>query len=145
MKNLQSNERISVIAAGFLLLSIILMIIVIPGILNDTSPNATPTNAAIAILVAIIIHLIIFTGYIKIIRDTMRSSKKRNGAYIGIGILLIFFGLIYMDGAFAFLSHENMLFVSILMFTSVLCDIVASVMTIIVFFLKSQKAISNSN
>lgn len=91
MKKIQRNERFLVIAAGILLLSIILMIIVIPGILNDTSPNASPKKAAIAILVATIIHLVIFIGYIKIIRDNRRSSKKRNGSFLGIGILLIFF------------------------------------------------------
>jgi uncharacterized membrane protein HdeD (DUF308 family) len=139
MKKSQRDKRILIIAAGILLLSIILMIIVMPGILNDTSPNASPKSAVTAILLAILIHLIIFIGYIKIIRNTRRSRNKRKGEYLAIGILLIFFGLIYMDGAFAFLSHENMLFVSILMFTSTLCDVVASIMTIILFILKPQK------
>ena len=140
MKNLQRNERILFIAAGILLLSIILMIAVIPGILNDTSPNSNPKSAVTGILIAMLIHLIIFIAYIKIIRDARRNSKNRKAEYIVIGILLIFFGLIYMDGAFAFLSHENMLYVSFLMFTSVLCDLVASIMTISVFFLNPQKA-----
>lgn len=139
MKKLQKNEKLLIIAAGIVLLSIILMIIVIPGILNDTYPNATPKNATIAILVAIIIHLVIFFGYIKVIRDSRRSSNKRKPEYLVLGFLLILFGTIHLDGAFAFLHHENILFVSILMFTSVLCDIVASILTIIVYFLKPQK------
>jgi hypothetical protein len=139
MKKLPREEKILFIAAGILSLSIVLRIAVIPGILNDTSPNASPKSAVTGILLAILIHLIIFIGYIKIIRDTRRSRNKRKGEYLAIGILLIFFGLIYMDGAFAFLSHENMLFVSILMFTSTLCDVVASIMTIILFILKPQK------
>jgi len=139
MKNLQKNERILIIAAGFLLLSIILMIVVIPGIVNDTYSKASPRGAVIGISLAILVRLIIFLGYIKIIRDTRRSSKKRKPGYLVLGILLIFFGTIYIDGAFAFLHHENILYVSFLMFTSVLCDYVASILTITVFFLKPQK------
>jgi len=138
MNKLQRNERISFLAAGILLLSIILMIIIIPGILNDTKPNANPTGAAFGVLLAIIIHLLIFVGYIIIINYSKRKSKKRNPGYLVIGILLIIFGLIYSDGAFAFLNHKNILYVSILMFTSVLCDFIASIMTIIVFFLKAH-------
>ena len=143
MKNLQRNERILFIAAGSLLLSIILMIAVIPGILNDTSPNANPKSAVTGILIAMLIHLIIFIAYIRIIRNNRRNSKNRKAEYIVIGVLLIFFGLIYMDGAFAFLNHKNIFYVSILMFTSTFCDFVASIMTIILFFLKPQKAKSH--
>ena len=125
--------------AGILLLSILLMIIIIPGILNDTYHAAYAKGAAFGILLAIIIHLLIFVGYIIIIKKNRRDSKKRKPGYIVIGILLIFFGLIYMDGAFAFLNHENILYVSILMFTSTLCNLVAGILTIIAFFLKPQK------
>lgn len=139
MKNLQRNERILVLAAGILFLSIILMIAVIPGILNDTSPNSNPKSAVTGILLAMIIHLIIFIAYIKVIRNNRRNSNNRKAEYLVIGILLIFFGLIYMDGAFAFLAHENMLYVSVLMFTSVFCDLMASIISIILYFLKPQK------
>jgi hypothetical protein len=139
MKKIQRNERILFIASGILMLSIIMMIATIPGILSDRSPNSNPRTAGLAVLAAIIIHLIILIICIKFIRESRRSSKNRKGEYIGIGALLIFFGLIYMDGAFAFISHENMLLVSIFMFTSVLCDVVASLMIIILFFLKPQK------
>lgn len=136
MKKFQRNQRILLIAAGILLLSIILMIIIIPGILNDTYPMANPRRAASGVLLAIIIHLIIFIGYIIIIWKIKRSTRKRKAAYIVIGILLIFLGLIYTDGAIAFLNHKNILYVSILMFTSILCDFVAATMTIMVFFFK---------
>jgi hypothetical protein len=135
------NEKILFYVSEFLLLSIILMITVMPMILNDSSPGADPKQAAIAILAAIIIHLLIFVVYVKFIRESRRSNKNRKGEYIGLGVLLIFFGLIYMDGAFAFLSHENMLLGSILMFISVLCNFAASTMTITLFFLKPQKVI----
>lgn len=139
MENIKRNARILMVAAGILLFSILLMIIVLPGILNDTSPHANPKGAATGILIAILIHLIIFIGFIKVIRANRHGSKKRRGEYLGIGILLLIFGFIYMDGAFAFLNHQNILYVSILMFISVLSDFVAAIMTIAVFFLKPQK------
>ena len=115
------------------------MIVIIPGILNDTYHNAYAKGAVLGVSLAIIIRLIIFSGYIKIIRDNRRSGKKSKGAYIAIGILLIVFGLIYMDGAFAFLDHKNILYVSILMFMSILCEFVASILTFVVLFLKPKK------
>ncbi|HKJ42767.1 MAG TPA: hypothetical protein VKA27_11785 [Sunxiuqinia sp.] len=139
MKKSPRNERILYVAVSILLFSIILMIITIPVVFIDTSPHATPRTATTAIFVAIVIHLIILFGYIKVIRENRHNLKSKNGEYIGIGVLLILFGLIYMDGAFAFSAHETTLWVSILMFTSTLCDFTAAVMTIIVFFLKPQK------
>lgn len=136
MKKLQRDERILFIAAGILLLSIISMIVIIPGVLNDTKPRANPIGAVAGISIALIIRLVIFLGYVRIIRQNIRKEK---GEYLAIGIPLIVFGLIYLDGAFAFLSHDDMLYVSILMFTSTLCDLVAGILTIIAFFLKPQK------
>ena len=139
MKNLQRNERISFIAAGILLLSILLMTIVIPGVYTGTYPNANNPLAVIGISVAIIIHLLIFYSYISIIKQNRRDGKKRKAGYIVIGILLIIFGLIYSDGAFAFLDNKDILYVSYLMFTSVFCDLIASILTFIAIFLKPQK------
>ena len=139
MKKNQRNERILVNAAAFLLLSIILMIVIIPGVLNDTTPRANPIGAVSGISIALIIRLVIFLGYVRIIRQNRRAIRKKKGEYLAIGILLIVFGLIYLDGAFAFLSHDDILYVSILMFTSTLCDLVAGILTIIAFFLKPQK------
>lgn len=139
MKKLQRKKRISYLAAGILLLSIILMIIIIPGILNDTYHRANAKGAAMAILMAITIHLLIFIWYIILIKRDKPDSKKRKAGYIVIGILLIFFGLIYMDGAFAFTDHKNILYVSFFMFTSTFCDLVASILIFTTYFLKPQK------
>ena len=139
MKKLHGNERIQFIAVGILLLSILLMIIILPGIIYDSTPQANPKGAAIGILLAILIRLIIFAWFIKVIRTARHSSGYKKGGSLSIGILLLVFGFIYLDGAFAFLSHKNIFYVSILMFISVLCDLVASIMSIIVFFLKPLK------
>ena len=137
MKILQRNERILVIAAGMLLLSILLMIIIIPGVYTRSLPNANNPGAVIGITLAIIIRALIFMGYISIIKKIRRDSEIKKRGYIVIGALLIIFGLIYSDGAFAFLNNKNILYVSLLMFASVFCDLIASILTFIVYFLKS--------
>lgn len=139
MKKFQRNERILYIAASVLLLSVILMGITIPGILQNTSPGARPKAASLAVAAAILIRLIILIGYLKIIKESKRTRKNRKGEYIGIGALLLILGLVYMDGAIAFFPDENMLLVSLLMFSSTFCDFVASLMTFVLFFLKPQK------
>ena len=77
MKKNQRNERILVNAAAFLLLSIILMIVIIPGILNDTTPSANPGGAATAISIALIIRLGFFIGYVRIIRQNRQHIRKK--------------------------------------------------------------------
>ena len=81
MKKMQRNERVLIIAAGILLLSIILLIITIPGVLNDNSPNADPKSAAIGIFLAIAFRLLFFVGYLISIRKNRRNSTNRKGAY----------------------------------------------------------------
>jgi len=139
MKKMHRNEKILIIAAGMLLLSILLMILVIPGVYTKTLPNENNLGAVIGISLAIIIRLLILIWYISIIKKIRRDGEKRKAGYIVIGILLIIFGLIYSDGAFAFLDNKNIIYVSYMMFTSVFFDIIASILTFIAIFLKSQK------
>lgn len=139
MKKSQRNERFLLVAAGVLLLSIVLLIIVIPGFLNDAHSNAFSESATIALYLAIVFHLIIFLGYIISIRENRRSSNNRKGGYIGIAVLLILFGLFVMDGALAILPYKNVRFITVLMLLSAFFDFVASILTTILFFLKPQK------
>lgn len=138
---MKKNERVLTIAAGMLLLSMLLMIIIIPGVYTGTLQNTNNLDAVIGISVVIVIHLIIFIAYISLIKRIRRDGEKGNAAYIVLGILLIILGLIISDGAFAFLDNKNILYVSFLMFTSVFCDIIASILTFIAIFLKPQKNI----
>ena len=140
MNTLQRNERILLIAAGSLLLSILLMIITIPGLLNDTHPNARPHDAVVGTIVFIIIHLIFFVGYIISIWANRRRSNNRKGAYLGFGILIFFLAIFFMNVAYSFLPHKNILFVPILIFISGFCDFLTSILTFVLFFLKPQKA-----
>jgi hypothetical protein len=139
MKKMKRNEKVLVIASRIILLSILLIALTIPGILTDSSPNANPKSAAIGFALAILIRLIIFAAYIKTIRNNRDSNVNRRGEYLGLGILLLIFGLIIVDGAVAFLSHEKLLYASVLIFTSAFCDFIASISTIVLFFLKPQE------
>jgi len=139
MKRSQRKERILIIATGMLLLSILLMLIIIPGVFTRSLPNENNLGAVIGISLLIIIRLLIIIWYISIIKKNRRDGEKRKTAYIVIGILLIIFGLISLDGAFAFLDDKNLPYVSYLLFTSVFCDLIATILTFIAIFLKSQK------
>jgi len=139
MKNIQRKERILIIASRLLFLSILLMIIIIPGVYTKTLQNENNVGAVIGISLAILIRLPILIWYKSIIKKIRSDSEKRKTSYIVIGILLLIFGLMYSDGAFAFLDNKNILYVSYLMFTSVFCDLIASILTFTAIFLKSQK------
>lgn len=124
--------------AGLVLLSVILMIITIPFVLQDTSPGAGPIGAAIGIAVLILLQLTVLLGFLKTIRKNKQGHPAGKGLNIVSGILLVLFGLFYVDGAFAFLGI--ILFVPTLMFISAFCDIVAALMTFIALFLRPKKS-----
>ena len=133
------KQKILTFAAGILLFSVLLMILTIPGFLNDIDPAAEPEAAVITTSFFILIRLLIFMGYIKIIRDDKRGSVKRDGACLGIGIVLIFLAFIKLNAAYSFLDHKDIFYVHVLMFIGVVCDFAASILTFIVFFLRPKK------
>lgn len=135
----QGKEYFLTIAAGMVLLSVLFMIIVIPAVYTKTLRNENNINAVIGISLAILIRLLIFGWYLIIIRKINHKGEKSKTACMIIGILLFIFGIIYSDGAFAFLNNKDIIYVSYLMFTSVFFDIIASMLTIIAIFIKSQK------
>jgi hypothetical protein len=138
MTNSRRKERVLIIAAGMLLLSILLMIAVIPGVFTKSLPNDYNPGAAIAISLAIILRLLIFFWHLSTIKKIRNEGDKRKRAYIVIGVLLAVFGLIYMDGAFAYLNNKHILYVSYLMFGSVFCDFIAALLTFTAAFSGSQ-------
>ncbi len=137
MNQIEIQRRILITVAGLVLLSVILMIIIIPSVLQDTSAGAEPNGAAIGIVVLIMLHLTVLLGFLKAIRKNKRGRPAGKGLNIVLGILLVLFGLFYMDGAFAFFGQ--ILFVSILIFISAFCDIVAALITFAALFMKPKK------
>ncbi|PLX12644.1 MAG: hypothetical protein C0598_05665 [Marinilabiliales bacterium] len=114
------------------------MVVIIPGVYYNSIPNQTNAGAVIGISLAIFFRLLIFIWYISIIKKIRRDSKIRKAVYISIGVFLIIFGLIYSDGAFAFLNNKNILYVSFLMFISVFCDLIASILTFVALILSRK-------
>lgn len=144
MKKVQRNEKILFVASRVLLLPIVLMVILILCIFIDILFPVTPAKAAVIVTsVIFIIHLIVFITYINFIHKNRRNSINRKGEYLGVGILLIFLGLLYMSSAFAAYEVGNV-FASIVMFISSICDFLASIITIILYYLKPQKADQNT-
>ena len=136
------KQKILTFAAGILLFSVLLMILTIPGFLNDIDPGAKPEAAVITTSFFILIRLLIFMGYIKIIRDNKRSSVKRDGACLGIGIALVFLALLKLNAAYSFLDHKDIFHVPVLMFIGVVCELVVSILTIIAFFIQPKRPIT---
>lgn len=128
MNNLEVRRKPLIIVSGIVLLSIVLMIVTIPGILHDTFPEAAPKRAVKGELVAIIFHLLILFGFIIAIVINKRGGRVNNGVYF-LGIVLLILGLLSSLPAVGFLAHKNILYVSILMFMSVICDLVAAFIT----------------
>ena len=143
MKNIINSERKSFIAAGILVFSILLMIVTLLLALSNTSDNINSESSGIGITIAIILHLIILGIYIKVIWENKRT-KYRDGSYVAVAILFIILGLIYMDGAIAFVNSRETRLISMLMFASVFCDIAASVMMIIIYILKPRRKLKHT-
>jgi hypothetical protein len=76
MKKIQKKERILIIATGMLLLSVLLMIIIIPGVYTKTLPNENNLGAIIGISLAIIIRIVIIIWYMLKLKKLGVMAKK---------------------------------------------------------------------
>ena len=138
MDKFRIQRKFFTIVAVLVLLSVLSLIAIIPGILQDTSPGSTPKEGAIGTLVVMGIHLLILFGFLHGIRLTKRRRHINKAINIASTIVLFFLGLIIMDGAFAFLDH--LLFVSIVMFLGFFCDFAATLVSVAALFvLRSKK------
>jgi hypothetical protein len=137
MNKMEMQRRILIIVVGLVLLSVLLMTGTLPGIIQDTSPGSNPRSAAIGTFVVMILHLVIVYGYFTSIRAYKQGRSADKGLNIGLGILLLIFCLVIMDGASAFLGH--VLFVSILFFIAAFCDLAAAIIAFAALFMKPKK------
>ena len=139
MATFTEKERSIKIALSFLRLSIFLMIIVLPGVYTGTIPNDYNPKAVIAIILALIIRFVFYNRYRSILKRLQNGDLVRKRTYVIIGILLMFFSLIYSDGAFSYLNNKNVLYISYLMFGSVISELLAAIMTIAAALYNSHK------
>jgi hypothetical protein len=129
MDKIAVQRKTLMIVAGIVLLSIVLMIVIIPSVLQDTFHGATPKLAARQILVLMIFHLPVLFGFSYAIRVNKRGGQVANGVYISLGIVLLLLSFLFSGSASQFFAHKNIFFVSILMFITVFCDLVAAIIT----------------
>ena len=122
-------HRILYVGSGLVIVvTLILAFMVIPSVRMDTSPQATPGDAVIGILVVIIIHLLIVAALVWTILQ--RGGRIKKVPLVGLGVLLLLLSLIVSDGASAYLSHPDPIMhkVPILMFICTGCHFIASVL-----------------
>ena len=135
MQRIKVNIQVLKAGTGFLILSLILMFIIIPGIFNDpkTAASGNPYGAIIGISLAIVIRLFILRFFLRFLREIKQRTLRRSSIYISIGVILVIMALIYIDGAYSFTNHEAIPHVSPMMFGSVVCDLLAASSIIFVY------------
>ena len=108
----------------------ILAIVVIPHVIMDKSPSATPEQAVPAISVIVIVHLLIIVALIWTIKVSKRGGQKKALLVIA-GLVLIVLSLLILDGAFAYIDLPGMHGTGISMLICVGCDFVAGLLALI--------------
>ncbi len=132
------QRRIFTIVAVLLLLSVVSLIAVIPRMFQEVSHNELPKQAAIATLVGLTVHLLLFIGFLVGIRLTKLRRRINREINLAAAIVLFFLGFIILDGAIAYINQ--LLFVSIGMFLCGLCDFSAIAVSVAaLFYLKPKK------
>jgi len=137
MDNYEIQRRIFRINALLMLLSTVSLIVVIPRLIREISPDGIPKAAAIATSMAMGIRLLLLVGFLIGIRLTKLKRKINKEINIAAAVVLILLGFVLMDGAFAY--ADSLVFVSVGMFVSVFCDYAAAVVSIVALFLLRQK------
>ena len=131
MSNKNIFRRILYVGAGLVIVvTLILAFIVIPRVIKDTSPQATPEMAVPGILFVIFIHLLIVAALVRTIIVNQRSGRIEKGLLIGLGVVLLLLSLMVLDGASAYIDHTDPIMrrVSISMFICTGCNFIASVL-----------------
>lgn len=119
-------------ATGLLILVILSIISwVIPHVIQDTTPGASPEKAVPAFWALISLHLVILAVLIGIIVVSRRGGRLRKAGLIIPGIILILMSMLILDAAGAYLEHQPEMFsVAIVLFISAFCDLIAGIITI---------------
>jgi len=121
------------LSATGLLILVILSIIswVIPHVIQDIIPGASPEKAVLAFWTLIAIHLIIMTVLIGIIMVSRRGGRLRKTWFIIPGIILILISMLLLDAAGSCLEQQpDMISVPIVLFSCAICDMMAGIITI---------------
>ena len=133
------QRRFYRVVTGLLLLSILSLVVVLPGILLDKSPGAMPLQAASGAFLGLLIHLALL-AYLYGYRLSKQNRPGNKEISLGPALAFAFLGIIIMDGGFAFL--EDVPYVAYGMFVCMFSDFAASLLSftaLIVFRPKRKK------
>ena len=137
MDKFEIQRKIFTYVASLLLISVLALIVVLPRLIQEVSPDGIPNAAPIATAVAAGIRLLIFFGILYGIRLAKRKRRINMEINLAIAVVLFLLGFVLLDGAFAY--ADNLVFVSAGMFISVFCDFAAGVVSIVALFLLRKK------
>lgn len=110
---------------------------VIPQVISDTSPTATPENAVPAFWVNVSIHLFIIVALIWTIVVNNRGRRINKELLVAAGIIPIVLGLFLIDAAFAYKNNPDM-DASIWLFRCVGYDVVAGLLVLIARYFRKK-------
>jgi hypothetical protein len=138
MDKYEKQRRIFTIVAVLLLLSVVSLIAVIPRMFQEASHDEIPKQAAIATVVGMSVHLLLFFGFLLGIRLTKLRRRINREINLAAAVVLFILGFIILDGAIAYINQ--LLFVSVGMFLCVFFDLAAVVVSVAaLFYLKPKK------
>ena len=124
----------------FFLVAAVLVLVVIPPVWMDTHPGAAPRGSAIAFAVSALLHVLLGIWLRAVVRRGYGVPSKAQ--LWSLGLLAWLFGLVLMDGAFAFAGRAGaefgMLAVTVATFASVAGDFLAGLLAIARTFVRDQ-------
>ena len=132
MDKYEIQRRVFTIVAVLMLLSVVSLIAVIPRLFQEVSQGELPQVAAIATLVGMGVHLLLFIGFLVGARLAKLRRRINREINFAAAVVLLFLGGIIMDGAFAYVNQLP--FVSIGMFVCAFCDLSAIVVSVAAMF-----------
>ena len=127
-KQRRTFSTVTVLVLG----SVVSLIAVIPVLIEETNTGSLPMSAPIATSVGAGIHLLIFIVFLIARWQALRSRRINRGINLVSAIVLLIFGLIISDGAFAYIN--SLRFVSVFMFLCVGCDLAAAIVLMASYF-----------
>ncbi len=127
-----TQRRLRLIASGLVIaVPGMIAVVVIPLVLRDTFPQATPGPASVAFAVSALLHALLGIW-------AFRSSRPTKTISIWVGIFALLLGLILLDAGFAYAGHPAMLIATAAIFLCILSDAVASALIFALAFIQSR-------
>ena len=122
------NKRLLAGSTLVIAVAVLLIIIAIPEVITDTSPHALQEKAVPTLRVFAFLHLLAASFLIWMIAVDRRGGRMNMSLLLIVGILLIVFSLMLMDGVYAYQDHPNLQKTTITMLACVIFDFVGGLL-----------------